>query len=169
VKIEKLRIIDAPVLGKILTIGSLTGIVELLQNDGMTFDTIEGPFSYTNGVFETKNFRAVGAIGLTFTGKVDKENDKLDGFGTVIPSYTLNSMLGNIPILGQLLVGRKGEGIFGFSYKLQGTASNPKVIVNPVSALAPGILRRMFFEPWTDAGSTDPNPDPGTENPDEAP
>ncbi|MEH6496006.1 MAG: AsmA-like C-terminal region-containing protein [Pseudomonas marincola] len=169
VKIEKIQIIDAPVLGKILTVGSLTGIVELMQNDGMTFETIEGPFSYKNGVFQTKNFRAVGAIGLTFTGKVDKENDTLDGFGTVIPAYTLNSILGNIPILGQLLVGREGEGIFGFSYKLEGLASNPKVIVNPVSALAPGILRRMFFEPWTDAGSTDPNPTTSDEKSSETP
>ncbi|OUR76640.1 hypothetical protein A9Q83_13800 [Alphaproteobacteria bacterium 46_93_T64] len=169
VKIEKMRIIDAPVLGKILTIGSLTGIVELLQNDGMTFDTIEGPFTYTNGLITTKNFRAVGAIGLTFSGKVDQDNGTIDGFGTVIPAYTLNSILGNIPILGRLLVGREGEGIFGFSYKLKGESDNPTITVNPVSAFAPGILRRMFFEPWTDAGSTNPNPSEGEQKSDDKP
>ena len=157
VKISDLRVVNAPVLGKILTIGSLTGIVELLQNDGMTFAKIEGPFTYNDGVLSTKDFRAVGAIGLTFTGKVDENKDIVDGFGTVIPSYTLNSILGNIPILGQLLVGRRGEGIFGFSYKLKGKAEDPKISVNPVSALAPGILRRMFFEPWPDTTTDKPS------------
>ena len=157
-KIEELKVHKAPVLGKILTIGSLTGIVELLQNDGMTFASIEGPFTYKDGVIETKDFRAVGAIGLTFTGKMDQNLGQTEGFGTVIPAYTLNSILGNIPLLGRLLVGREGEGIFGFSYKLSGKSDDPDVFVNPVSALAPGILRRMFFEPWGDADASTPPP-----------
>ncbi|MBO6827897.1 MAG: hypothetical protein JJ879_16990, partial [Sneathiella sp.] len=152
IEIKDLRIVDAPVLGRILTVGSLGGIVELLQNDGMTFATVEGPYTYQNGVIETKNFRAVGSIGITASGRVDQKDGTLDIFGTVIPSYTLNSILGNIPILGRLLVGREGEGIFGFSYKVDGKTEDPNVFVNPVSALAPGILRRMFFEPWGSGG-----------------
>ena len=148
INIDNVRLVNAPTLGKILTLGSLTGIVELLQGDGITFAKVEGPFTYENGVFTTKDFRAVGSIGITFTGSVDQPADKIDAFGTVIPSYTLNSILGNIPILGTLLVGRQGEGIFGFSYKVTGGLEDPQTSVNAVSALAPGILRRMFFEPW---------------------
>jgi len=143
-----IRVVDAPVLGSILTLGSLGGIVDLLRNEGMTFATVEGPFTYENGLLSTEGFRAVGSIGITVTGELDQKSGEFDAFGTVIPSYTLNSMLGNIPILGRLLVGREGEGIFGFSYKAKGTKDKPDVSVNPVSALAPGILRRMFFEPW---------------------
>ncbi|MBE7637025.1 hypothetical protein GUA87_09235 [Sneathiella sp. P13V-1] len=169
VDMKEIRIVNAPVLSRILTVGSLGGIVELLEGDGMTFATVEGPFTYTNGVIETKNFRAVGSIGITFSGKVDQKSGSLDAFGTVIPSYTLNSMLGNIPLLGRLLVGREGEGIFGFSYRVEGTSEDPKIFVNPVSALAPGILRRMFFEPWTGAGDADPSipdyPGKGDESP----
>ncbi|MEH6403698.1 MAG: DUF3971 domain-containing protein [Sneathiella sp.] len=147
-RMTDIRVVDAPVLGSILTLGSLGGIVDLMRNEGMTFATVEGPFTYENGLLSTEGFRAVGSIGITVTGKLDQKSGEFDAFGTVIPSYTLNSMLGNIPILGRLLVGRKGEGIFGFSYKAKGTKDNPDVSVNPVSALAPGILRRMFFEPW---------------------
>ncbi len=148
VNMKDIRVVNAPVLGKILTIGSLGGIVDLLKNEGMTFASVEGPFTYQNGLLSTKDFRAVGSIGITVTGNMDQKKKTIDAFGTVIPSYTLNSILGNIPILGRLLVGRKGEGIFGFSYKVKGSSDDPKVSVNPVSALAPGILRRMFFEPW---------------------
>ncbi len=164
VKIKDLRVVKAPVLGKILTLGSLGGIVELLQNDGMTFSTVEGPFTYENGLITTKDFRAVGSIGITFSGQVDQTNGKIDAFGTVIPSYTLNSILGNIPILGTLLVGREGEGIFGFSYKAKGSTANPDISVNPVSALAPGILRRMFFEPWGDQTEKTDKKDPDASN-----
>tara|TARA_R110000787_G_scaffold1497_6_gene6270 strand:- start:38678 stop:41815 length:3138 start_codon:yes stop_codon:yes gene_type:complete len=148
IEIKDVRVVNAPVLGKILTVGSLGGIVDLLRGDGIVFATVEGPFTYENGVFQTKDFRAVGSIGITFNGTVDQPANKIDAFGTVIPSYTLNSMLGNIPILGTLLVGRQGEGIFGFSYEVSGGMENPDIDVNAVSALAPGILRRMFFEPW---------------------
>lgn len=148
IEIKDVRVVNAPVLGKILTLGSLGGIVDLLRGEGMVFATVEGPFTYENGIFKTKDFRAIGSIGITLTGTVDQPADKIDMFGTVIPSYTLNSMLGNIPILGTLLVGKKGEGIFGFSYKVTGGLKDPDIDVNAVSALAPGILRRMFFEPW---------------------
>ncbi|MBO0334540.1 AsmA-like C-terminal domain-containing protein [Sneathiella sp. CAU 1612] len=148
VAIKDVRVVNAPVLGKILTLGSLGGIVDLLRGEGMVFATVEGPFTYENGIFTTKDFRAIGSIGITLTGTVDQPANKIDMFGTVIPSYTLNSMLGNIPILGTLLVGKKGEGIFGFSYKVRGGLEDPDISVNAVSALAPGILRRMFFEPW---------------------
>ncbi|USG59969.1 hypothetical protein NBZ79_12355 [Sneathiella marina] len=148
VDIENVRLVDAPVLGKVLTLGSLGGIVDLLNGDGIVFATIEGPFTYENGILTTKDLRAVGSIGITVTGKISQPKGTIDAFGTVIPSYTLNSALGNIPILGTLLVGKKGEGIFGFSYKVTGGLEDPDVSVNAVSALAPGILRRMFFEPW---------------------
>lgn len=158
VSMKNIRVVDAPVLGSILTLGSLGGIVDLLRNEGMTFATVEGPFTYENGLLTTKGFRAVGSIGITVTGKIDQQTGQFDAFGTVIPSYTLNSILGNIPILGRLLVGREGEGVFGFSYKAKGTKAAPDVSVNPVSALAPGILRRMFFEPWdADGNGTDTN------------
>ncbi len=148
IEIKDVRVVNAPVLGKILTLGSLGGIVDLLRGEGMVFATVEGPFTYEKGIFKTKDFRAVGSIGITLTGTVDQPANEIDMFGTVIPSYTLNSMLGNIPILGTLLVGKKGEGIFGFSYKVKGGLEDTDISVNAVSALAPGILRRMFFEPW---------------------
>src|SRR5690606_19599206 len=148
ITIDNVRRVNAPTLGKILTLGSLTGSVELLSGEGITFAKVEGPFPYENGLFSTKDLRAVGSIGITFTGTFSQPADKIDAFGTVIPAYTLNSILGNIPIIGTLLVGRQGEGIFGFSYKVAGGIEDPQVTVKPVSALAPGILRRMFFEPW---------------------
>jgi AsmA-like protein/uncharacterized protein DUF3971 len=164
VDIKDVRLVDAPVLGKVLTLGSLGGIVDLLNGDGIVFATIEGPFTYENGILTTKDFRAIGSIGITVTGEFSQPEDTINAFGTVIPSYTLNSALGNIPILGTLLVGKKGEGIFGFSYKVTGGLEDPDVSVNAVSALAPGILRRMFFEPWDQTDIVPPDNIRGEDN-----
>ena len=78
----------------------------------------------------------------------------MDLSGTVVPSYTVNQVLGNIPILGGLLTGGKDEGLFAANYKMNGSLEDPKVDVNPLSILAPGILRRLF------SGDTDPFEEP---------
>jgi hypothetical protein len=77
-------------------------------------------------------------------------------FGTLVPAYTINSVLGEIPLIGTLLVGRKGEGIFALTYGISGSVEEPVITVNPLSALAPGFLRN-FFAVFT--GGAPPDPD----------
>ena len=52
--------------------------------------------------------------------------------------------LGNVPIVGNILVSKQGEGIFGLTYTAKGDVDEPKVNINPLSALTPGIFRRIF-------------------------
>lgn len=150
--IENFRISNAPVLAQLLSVASLSGIGELLRGEGISFNRAEAPFTYARGRIAFNKARAAGsAIGLTAQGTYDVANEAYDIKGTIIPAYTINSVLGKIPLLGNLLVGRKGEGVFGVNYLITGTAEDPNVTVNPLSALAPGILRRMFLEPLTGA------------------
>src|SRR5262249_31194652 len=60
------------------------------------------------------------------------------------PLYGINSVLGKIPVIGPVIVGKPGEGIFGVTYSVHGNADEPDVDVNPLSVLTPGILRRIF-------------------------
>ncbi|SLN49332.1 YhdP family protein [Oceanibacterium hippocampi] len=146
-EIKDFRVVKAPVLAQVLTVASLGGIADLVNGDGARFRIAEVPFSYGDGVITVNDARAVGSIGITAKGTFTRDGQRLAIEGTIIPSYTLNSVLGAIPLIGDLLVGRQGEGIFGITYVVNGTADNPEIEVNPLSALAPGILRRMFFEP----------------------
>jgi hypothetical protein len=85
------------------------------------------------------------ALGLTGSGSYDIPRDNLDVDGVLAPSPMLNlSMLGSIPVIGDLIVSRRGEGVFGMTYSINGHAEEPRVFVNPVSVLTPGILRRIF-------------------------
>ncbi len=61
-----------------------------------------------------------------------------------MPAYTLNSLLGRIPLVGDILTGGEGGGVFAVDFSLSGALDKPKIQVNPLSALAPGILRNLL-------------------------
>jgi len=143
--IDKFRIVNAPVLANILTLGSLTGISDTMRGEGIFFDRRELPFACTESRHNVTAARMSGpAIGLTMEGQVDRAGDLIDMEGTLVPAYTINSFLGQVPVLGPIIVGREGEGIFAITYSVRGKADDPTVVVNPLSAIAPGFLRRVF-------------------------
>ena len=143
-RVDGFRLVGVPALAQILSLASLTGIVDTLGGDGISFVRFEAPFALADEVLSIGEARAVGpALGITVGGTVDHRAGEVDLRGTVIPAYTINSLLGNIPILGTLLVGGAGEGVFALSYRVRGPVERPRVTVNPLAALAPGFLRNF--------------------------
>ncbi len=109
------------------------------------FDQLKVPFSVGNGRFELHDTFINGPqLGATVRGHVDFTTQQIDIGGTYIPVYGLNSALGSIPIIGNLLVGRRGEGIVGITFAVKGPMHDPNVLVNPMSMVAPGIFRQIF-------------------------
>ncbi|MGB7975155.1 MAG: AsmA-like C-terminal region-containing protein [Roseiarcus sp.] len=84
------------------------------------------------------------SVGLTAQGGIDFEHSQVDLSGSFVPAYTVNTMLTKIPLVGVLLSGGENDGVFGLSYRVHGSMSSPTLTVNPLSAIAPGILRRML-------------------------
>ena len=115
------------------------------SKDRQAFDRLTMPFSADDEFVRIGDSLMRGPdIGASVTGTIRKADGRLDMGGTVIPAYALNSAIGQVPILGQVLVGGKGQGIFGVTFGLRGTMAKPKMVINPVSALAPGFLRGIF-------------------------
>jgi hypothetical protein len=83
-------------------------------------------------------------MGLTAQGAINFERSQIDVSGSFVPAYTVNTMLTKIPLVGVLLSGGQNDGVFGVSYRVHGAMSGPTLTVNPLSAIAPGILRRML-------------------------
>ena len=141
---DNFRVVKAPLLTRLLTLGSLQGLGDVLNDKGIAFTRLDVPFTMLDGQLHIERGRAVGpALALITTGDYGRKDESLQFQGTIVPSYTLNSVLGAIPILGDLLIGREGEGVFAFTYKIAGDLEKPKVTVNLLSALAPGFLRRI--------------------------
>ncbi|PLW77440.1 hypothetical protein C0081_08895 [Cohaesibacter celericrescens] len=104
----------------------------------MTFSGKKGVYSIINGVVKGP------VLGATVGGTVDMGSKSLALSGTYIPAYGVNNFFSRIPLLGRALGNRKNEGLLGITYKIQGNMSNPRVVINPASLLAPGALRKMF-------------------------
>ena len=136
---------DAPLLGKILSLASLTGFIDALQGNGIRFKELNIPFYIRNDVITLEKGKTYGsAIGITVDGTITFPKKFMDLQGTVVPSYTLNNVLGNVPILGDMLVGGEGQGVFAARYSIKGIEDKADVSVNPLSILTPGFLRGLF-------------------------
>jgi hypothetical protein len=115
------------------------------RGTGVVFSRLTLPFTSDTRFIRIGDTLVKGPeLGATAQGLIRKMDGAIDIDGTIIPAYALNSAIGEVPILGDILTGGKGEGIFGLTYALGGTMSQPRFQVNPVSAIAPGILRKFF-------------------------
>jgi hypothetical protein len=84
------------------------------------------------------------AMGATFNGMFDLVRSVVTISGTYIPLFGINSAFSRLPVVGRILGGRNGEGLIGVTFKVEGPIDAPRVFVNPLSAVAPGILRKVF-------------------------
>ncbi|WP_193368336.1 YhdP family protein [Pelagibius marinus] len=145
VQAREFIMVKAPVMAKLLTVASFTGVVDLLSGDGIPFQGMDGDFVLDDGVATTELMRIYGAsLGLTAKGEIDFDNDAIDLTGVVVPAYSINNFISKIPLIGTLLTGGEGEGLFAVVYKVKGGVDDPEVSVNPLSALTPGFLRNIF-------------------------
>jgi hypothetical protein len=147
--VRDFRVTRAPVLARVLSIGSLKGIAELLQGgEGLAFSRAHVPFRWSAGTVEMRDASAIGVIGLTADGRIQRAAHAIELRGHIFPAYTLNSVLGKIPFIGKFITGGEDQGIFGIEFRVSGKLETPEVEVNPLTAFAPGALRKMFVEPF---------------------
>lgn len=142
-KIENTRLRSVSAMADLLNAISLVGLVQQLNGSGIHFSTVEGQFALRDQGVQLKNISAVGpSMGMTLDGWYYANRKTVDFEGVTTPLYAINGMLERI--FGVLVGRRKGEGMFSFTYRMRGSADNPKVSVNPLSVLTPGAFREIF-------------------------
>ncbi len=143
--IDNFKVKEVPALAKILTLASLQGIADLLTGEGIRFTDFEMKYTSQNNIIEIEELYAIGpAISILMSGYIEK-NKLVSLRGTLVPATTINRTISSIPLLGDLLVGKKiGEGIFGVSFKIKGTPKNLKTTVNPIKTLTPRFITRTL-------------------------
>ncbi len=143
------RMVNTPLLARLLNSISFSGLINLLSKKGISFSNMQSDFEFMDQggdmILTLKQGGASGnAIGLTFNGTINKTKKTLNLQGKIIPITMLNNIINNIPVLGSIISG--GGQTFAATYKATGSIKDPKVSVNPISALTPGILREIFFK-----------------------
>jgi len=143
--IDNFKVQEVPALAKLLTLASLQGIADLLTGEGIRFTDFEMKFSNKNDLMRIEELYAIGpAISLLMEGYIESD-DLVSLRGTMVPATTINRTISSIPLLGDILVGKKvGEGVFGVSFKIKGPPNKLKTTVNPVKTLTPRFITRTL-------------------------
>jgi hypothetical protein len=113
--------------------------------NGIAFSRLRAEFTRQNGQLTVHEGVVKGpTIGGTIEGSIDYLSNQVRMSGTFVPLYGLNNMFGQIPVLGLFLGGGSNEGLFGVTYEVVGTPSAPVLRINPISAMFPGVMRKIM-------------------------
>ncbi len=143
--IDNFKVKEIPALAKLLALASLQGIADLLTGEGIRFTDFEMNFTNQDKLIKIQELYAIGpAISILLEGYIEK-NKLISLRGTLVPATTINRSIASIPLLGDLLIGKKvGDGIFGVSFKIKGPPKNLETTVNPIKTLTPRFITRTL-------------------------
>ena len=142
--INDFKLNNAPALAKILTLADLKGLTDTLKGEGISFETLSIKYESDSSTMNINEIFMIGpSISILIDGYIEKKSGLVSLRGTLVPAKTLNTLVSKIPVVGDILVGKKvGEGVFGLSFKIKGLPNNLKTTVNPVKSLAPRFITR---------------------------
>ena len=140
---------EDPAIKRLATEGfggqSRAGEARAIDPSSVPFTKLEAHFSKTGNKVTVKDGALSGPeVGATVDGTLDFDRDQVNLTGTFVPLYGVNNLFSQIPLFGPILGGGAREGLFGLNYRITGSASAPVLNVNPLSAMAPGFLRKLF-------------------------
>ena len=143
--IDNFKVKEIPALAKILSLASLQGIADLLTGEGIRFTDFEMNFTNKDKLMTIDELYAIGpAISILIEGYIEK-NNLISLRGTLVPATTINRSIASIPLIGDLLVGKKvGDGVFGVSFKVKGPPNKLETTVNPIKTLTPRFITRTL-------------------------
>jgi hypothetical protein len=125
---------------------------------GVEFSRMRVEFTRSPGKLTIRDGVVRGMqVGATMDGQIDYAGNDVHLRGTFVPLYGLNNAFGQIPIVGLFLGGGSNEGLVGITYEVAGPPGAPTLRVNPISAAAPGLLRKFFEFPSSLPGERFPD------------
>jgi hypothetical protein len=147
VEIKDFLLRNEPALRQLVAVGqtqpSNSGFK--VDTDAASFQKLTGQFSRSAGRIDLHNALIYDQqMGLTAQGFIDYSSDRVDLAGTFVPAYEVNNLITHVPVVGMIIGGGAHEGMFAVNYRVTGSASAPNLSVNPLSAVTPGLLRKIF-------------------------
>tara|TARA_B100002052_G_scaffold280810_1_gene289278 strand:+ start:9565 stop:11394 length:1830 start_codon:yes stop_codon:yes gene_type:complete len=144
--VNDFKLNKAPALAKILSLADFKGLTDTLKGEGISFDTLLIKYESDPLNINVEEIFMIGpSISILIDGYIEKKSGLISLRGTMVPAKTLNNLISKIPVVGDILIGKKiGEGVFGVSFKVKGYPDNLKTTVNPVKTLTPRFITRAL-------------------------
>jgi hypothetical protein len=147
ITVEDTMFSEVPWLVKLVSFASVKGLIGMGSEQTVVIDRVVATVaSRPPSTIEIKNMIARGPqLGLTLDGTIDRGSDALDLRGTVIPSYYfLNEGADRIPVIGNIIGFATAGALQAVTFNVTGTRAEPIVTVQPLSSLAPGVMREWL-------------------------
>jgi len=144
--VKDYRLVESPAGLRLLQLLTVVGLPAAVTSKGVSFVSLDGSYSYHDGVLLLGGVEAFGAstgIKIDKGGWLDFNRDIVDVQGVVIPAYAAQGAIGKIPLIGDIITG--GEGLVATNFRIVGELGEPDIKVSPLSTLPlPGFLRKLF-------------------------
>ena len=144
IDVSKFNVTNAPILVQLISTLSLTGLLNLLEENGIYFERGYAKINNLDNKFNIQKSEAIGeAMAITLKGGINNKKETLQIQGTIAPATLLTKLLEPIPVLNDLLIGGDKAGVVLTEFRLDGSTQKPSISFRPLSS-APGLLRDIF-------------------------
>ncbi len=151
IEVANFRVVEAPRALRAFSVLSLAGLYSLVEGDGTAFRRGNAVLETRGPIVKISSIRAGGeAVGVTMLGVFDRITKKVEVSGNLVPVNQISKIIGGLPLVGDLITGIDKSGIFVTQFKVTGTSDDMKMSVNPVTSIAPGLIRDLFSPNWLD-------------------
>ena len=142
-KIENFKVINAAGIVKLLSLADLSGLADLAEGEGLSFDILEINMESNKDQIKLNEILALGpSISVLMEGYQNPTVTSLRG--TLVPAKSLNKMISKIPVLGNIVIPKEvGEGLFGISFKMKGPPGKIKTTINPLRSITPRFIQKI--------------------------
>ena len=139
-------LINTPASLKLLSLPSISGLVSIAEGEeGIRFGYGEINYVETENKFnEIEAFAVSDSLGLIMDGNIDRKEKIIDMKGEISPMHLVNAIIQKLPILGPIIVGNEGEGMFSIDFLMTGSSDDPEVESNPLTIIKPRIIERAI-------------------------
>jgi hypothetical protein len=153
VLVENFIVVDEPKLKKLVSNqqldeydrgGRIKKEFSKIQTNRVRFLRAESTIDKGQGYLNLNGSLTGVQIGLTYNGTLYDSENRMDMSGTFMPAFGISRIVSAIPFVGQLLSNGKDSGLIGITYRLTGPAESPKIQINPLSVVAPGVFKKVF-------------------------
>jgi hypothetical protein len=142
------KILKNEVVNKISNNNIFADIKDKITNQNeIEFDDLKLEFILKNNGLDINTLIASSyLLGFTAKGNIDFVKNEINLKGLIIPGYTFNKLfgIGQVPILGKIIVGEEGGGLFAVRYDYTKKDDKSNFSINPASAIIPGGIRNIF-------------------------
>ena len=140
--------LEAPLFADFISLFSLKGLAQKLKDGGIIFEDFKARYEFSNEKLRLVDSLIKGSeLGLSFDTVVGFEEDYFLTTGTIIPAYTLNTLLTNFPIVGDIITaGSPEEGLLGANFKIEKNDGEYEMSYNPISVFVPNILKNFLAD-----------------------